>query len=181
MSRGPPATRGAISVRPEPCRRVGVWPFDAAQDRPFDAAPIPFGVWGCLGAPFDAAQDRLAHLDWLTTILRLRCSSLRTNGGGRCAQDARRGTPSVRPEPCRRVGGWSFDAAPIPFALSCVEGFGVAWGRPSTRLRTGLPIWIGLRVSFDCAALRSGPSTRLRMLGGGGALRMLGRDTPCSP
>ena len=73
----------------------------------------------------------------------------------------------------RMLGG-----APPPFALSCVEGFGVAWGRPSTRLRTGLPIWIGLRLSFDCAALRSGPSTRLRMLGGGRCAQDARRGTP---
>ena len=52
---------------------------------------------------------------------------------------ATRGAISVRPEPCRRVGVWPFDAAPIPFDLSCAQGFRVAWGRPSTRLRTGLP------------------------------------------
>ena len=86
--------------------------FDAAQDR----LPVPFALSGVERSrrvgPFDSTQDRVAcplglayvgvfaHLGWFTTFLRLRYSPLRTNGGGaalrmrgggRFAQDGRRG------------------------------------------------------------------------------------------
>ena len=134
--------RGSTSVRPELCRRVGRWPFDAAQDR-LTRGPHPSlppaggkGLFGLVlglfvfsgGAPLPFALGGGVRLPiWVGLRASFDCAALRC-APFRFAQDERRGAG------CSGCAG----GAPHPFALSCVEGLGLALRRGSGQaLRRG--------------------------------------------
>ena len=197
---------GPSSVRPERSRRVGVGPSTRLRTGLPGAPILAFpqrgeGTFGLLhsffvfsgGAPLPFALGGGVRLPiWVGLRASFDCAALRC-APFRFAQDELRGA-ALRVRGGLHLG--CADGAPLPFALSCVEGLGDG---PSTRLRTGLPgapilafpqrggrdylrlvlglfvfsggaplpfalgggvrlpIWVGLRASFDCAALRCAP------------------------
>ena len=179
----------------------GVGPFDSALLCSGQALRLRSGCLGGgglahVGWPFDATQDRLtrvlrrgsgcseggAELAGVGLARSFDCAALRF-APFRFAQDERWGVASLRGSGALRRGS------------GCSEGAlslrGLAWPGPSTSLHSALLRSASLRTNGR-GSLRSGPSTRLRMLGRADAgcvslrlgpstrLRMLGRaDAGC--